>query len=71
MKVSCFISPKELQNVDIVGFVKILNFVGYEVFIGTGILVKAFVNSFESRQHVSQELRMDVESLLKRFRIKK
>jgi hypothetical protein len=50
----------------------VLKAIGYEVLIGNGIIIiVSSIGPFESRQHVKEELRLDVEALLERFRIKK
>jgi len=71
MFVSYYLRRKNLKGVDVVGLYQVLKAIGYKVLIGNGIIVSSIVGPFESRQHVKEEIRMDVESLLERFRIKK
>jgi len=71
MYVSCFLNRTDLEVVDVVGLYKTLKALGYQCFVGNGLLVQAYVGRFESREHIHKELLMDVESLLKRFKIKK
>jgi hypothetical protein len=71
MFVSYYVGKNELEGVDVFGLLKILKLIGYQVFIGNGLTVRANVEKFESKGHVYQEMIIDIESLLKRFRIKK
>jgi len=69
MLVSYYLSRKNLKGVDVVGLYQVLKAIGYRVLCGN--IIQASVGPFESRQHVKEELRLDVEALLERFRIKK
>jgi len=69
MLVSYYLRKNELENVDVIALWKVLRAIGYRVFCGN--IIQASVGPFESRQHVKEELRLDVEALLERFRIKK
>jgi hypothetical protein len=72
MLVSYYLRRKNLKGVDVVGLYQVLKAIGYEVLIGNGIIIiVSSIGPFESRQHVKEELRLDVEALLERFRIKK
>jgi len=71
MYVSCFLNRTDLEVVDVVGLYKTLKALGYQCFVGNGLLVRAFVGRFESRDHVRKELILDIEALLRRFKIKK
>jgi hypothetical protein len=71
MFVSYFLSRNDLKEVDVVGFFRVLKRL-YNVSIqDSGLIISAFLAPFESRQHLLEELRMDIEALLERFRIKK
>jgi len=69
--VSYFLREIDLEGVDIIGLWQTLRAIGYKIFIGKGIRVVAEVGRFESKEHVQRELIVDIESLLRRFRIKK
>jgi len=71
MFVSYFLSRNDLKEVDVVGFFRVLKRL-YTVSIqDSGLIISAFLAPFENSQYIKEEIRMDVESLLKRFRIKK
>jgi hypothetical protein len=69
--ISYFLREVDLKEVDIIGLYQVLTSIGYICKIGNGLLVQTTVGRYESRQHVKEELRMDIEALLERFRIKK
>ena len=69
--VSYFLRQCDLEGVDVVALWQTLKALGYRVLIGNGLKVQAVVGKFDSRDHICKELALDVESLLRRFRIKK
>jgi hypothetical protein len=72
MLVSYFLSQRELKEVDSIGLWQALRALGYRVLISDkNLIVQSEVGKFDSRQHVLTELTLDIELLLKRFRIKK
>jgi hypothetical protein len=71
MVVSYYLRRVDLEEIDVVSLWQTLKALGYQVLIGNGLTVKAHVGKFESREHTKKELIMDVESLLRRFKIKK
>ncbi|NPV51820.1 MAG: hypothetical protein HPY60_11605 [Candidatus Methanofastidiosum sp.] len=66
--VSCFISQHDLKGVDVVGLYQTLKAIGYEVAVGNGFRVSTTVRMNESKEHTKQELIIDVECLLRRFK---
>ena len=72
MIVSYYLRRNELEGIDIVSFYQTLKAIGYIVKIGgNGILIGATLDRYDSREHLLKEIILDVEALLKRFRIKK
>jgi len=71
MIVSYYLRKIDLEGVDVISLWQTLKAIGYQVLIGNGLTVRANVEKFESKEHIKKELIMDVEFLLKRFRIKK
>jgi len=71
MCVTCFLNQSDLYEVDVVNLCKVLKLIGYVIEVGNGVLVKAHVGRFESKEHIKRELLMDVQSLLRRFKLKK
>ena len=71
MIVSYYLRKIDLEGVDVISLWQTLKAIGYQVLIGNGLTVRANVEKFESKEHIKKELIMDVETLLKRFRIKK
>ena len=72
MVVSCFLSRNILRKIDVGGLHQVLKALGYRVRVFCGnLLVESTIGPYESREHASKELRMDIEALLERFRIKK
>jgi hypothetical protein len=71
MCVSYFLKQCDLEKVDTVALYQTLKSIGYKVSIGNGLKVEAVLGKYESKEHVYQEMLIDIESLLKRFRIKK
>jgi hypothetical protein len=69
--ISYFLRRIDLEGVEIIGLYKTLRSIGYICEIGNGLTVKTIVNPNESKEHVLKELVMDIEFLIKRFRIKK
>ena len=69
--ISYFLREVDLKEVDVIGLYKTLRSIGYICEIGNGLVVKTIVGPFDSMEHIKKELIMDVETLLKRFRIKK
>jgi len=70
--VSYFLRQSDLQGVDTIGLYKTLRALGYRVLIGNQLMkVEALVKKFESKEHIYKEMIIDIESLLKRFKIKK
>jgi hypothetical protein len=70
MIVSYYLRKIDLEGVDVISLWQTLKAIGYQVLIGNGLLVQTIVGPFDSMEHIKKELIMDVETLLKRFKIK-
>jgi hypothetical protein len=71
MTVSYFLRRTDLEEIDVIGLYQVLRSIGYICKIGNGLLVQTIVGPFDSMEHIKKELIMDVEALLRMFRIKK
>jgi|GEM_PF-2210829 len=71
MVVSYYLRKVDLEKIDIIALWRTLKAIGYKVFVGNGLRVETTVDRYESKEHVYKEMILDIESLLKRFKIKK